>query len=391
MFACFRPGPSRVRCLVGLVSRVLNVVDTPIMLSIISTISQHVRPWFWQSGACASLVLGRASFSRTHPAAITSARREHESEEARAARLARQKEYYKARREKETDEAREARLIRKRRTNKTHRGKETDEAREARLTRMREYNKAYREHETVERRQERLARRALREREKFAKETDEQRQERLALKAQRARERCAKETAEQRQQRLARRRQIYAEAPEKQAARQRASRRKPDIRARNNEKQKQLRHEGFTRTREQSPHEKLSTRRATKLQQYVFHTPWRKETWTWKAHTPISYHDRVDHHCTACDEIRFLKHWWKERLHPDAMDTDSGQDRYMCNHCFANDFNLMVPENCSDIPRLSRLFTSLDFPPPFRRERLKAQASAVEIKDEHEKEHEEEH
>jgi hypothetical protein len=99
----------------------------------------------------------------------------------------------------------------------------------------------------------------------------------------------------------------------------------------------------------------------------------------------------VDHHCTACDEIRFLKHWWKERLHPDAMDTDSGQDRYMCNHCFANDFNLMVPENCSDIPRLSRLFTSPDFPPPFRRERLKAQASAVEIKDEHEKEHEEEH
>jgi hypothetical protein len=325
--------------------------------------------------------------SRTHPAAITRAQRELESEEVRAARLARQKQYYKARLEKETDEAREARLTRKQRDNKTRRGKETDEAREERLTRMREYNKAYLERETVERRQERLARHTQRVRERCARETDEQRQKRLALEAQRARERCAKETAEQRQQRLARRRQRYAEAPEKHAAWSRASRRKPDIRAKINEKQKQLRQEGSTRTPEQSPHEKLSTRRATKLQQCVFNTPWRMETWTWKTHTPISYHDRVDHYCTACDEIRFLKHWWKEKLHPDAMETDPDQARYMCNHCFANDFKLMVPENSSDIPRLSQLFTSPNFPPPYKRERLKAQVSADKVKDEHEEEH----
>jgi hypothetical protein len=66
------------------------------------------------------------------------------------------------------------------------------------------------------------------------------------------------------------------------------------------------------------------------------------------------------------------------------METDPDQDRYMCNHCFANDFKLMVPENSSDIPRLSQLFTSPNFPPPYKRERLKAQVSADKVKDEHE-------
>jgi hypothetical protein len=172
---------------------------------------------------------------------------------------------------------------------------------------------------------------------------------------------------------------------------QRKSRRKPEIRAKINEKKKQLWREGLTRPQEPSQHEKLSTRRATKLQQSVFNKPWRLEAWTWKTHTPISYNDRVDHLCTVCDENRFLKHWWKEKLRPEATDTDPDQDRYMCNHCFANNFNLVVPENRSEIPRLSQLFTSPNYPPPFRRARLKAQASANDIKDEHEDEHEEKH
>jgi hypothetical protein len=334
------------------------------LLFLISIISQSVRPCFWQSGACASLVLGRASFSRTHPAAITSARREHESEEARAARLARQKEYYKARREKETDEAREARLTRQQKNNEARLQRETNEAREARLARRQQYYKARRANEAAEARTARLARYAQYARDARARETDEQRQERLA-----------------------RRRQYYAESPERFEAMQRKSRRKPDIRAKINEKKKKLRREGLTRPQEPSQHEKLSTRRATKLQQFIFNKPWRLRAWKWKTHTPISYLDRVDHHCTACDENRFLKHWWKEKLRPEATGTDPNQDRYMCNHCFANEFNLMVPENRSEIPRLSQLFTSPNFPSPFRRARLKSQAPVVDIKDEHEEKH----
>lgn len=83
-----------------------------------------------------------------------------------------------------------------------------------------------------------------------------------------------------------------------------------------------------------------------------------------------------------------MKHWWKEKPRPDATDVKSNQDRYMCNHCFANDWDLIVPEKHSG--KLPRIFTSPDHPPPLKRERLKmAKVSGDEVKGEHEADHKE--
>jgi len=120
---------------------------------------------------------------------------------------------------------------------------------------------------------------------------------------------------------------------------------------------------------EQPKHKNLGTRRSIRLLQHVFSTRRLTKTWTWKTHKPVSYHDRVDHRCTACDQIRFLKYWWKEKPCDEAKDTSSDQDRYMCNHCFANDWNLVVPEKYSGKSPL--LFTSPDHPLPFKRQRSK--------------------
>lgn len=135
-------------------------------------------------------------------------------------------------------------------------------------------------------------------------------------------------------------------------------------------------------------HEQLSLRRAHTLIKHVFNGRSRRiiETYTWKTHSPVSSDDKVEHHCTACHRPRFLKHWWKEKPRPEATETNPDQDRYMCNTCFANNWDLVVPETYSG--RLPRMFTSPDYPPPYRKERLKAMAQKV--KEEHEKDHKQE-
>ena len=78
---------------------------------------------------------------------------------------------------------------------------------------------------------------------------------------------------------------------------------------------------------------------------------------TWKTHTWIRYPDRVAHHCTGCHRDRFLRLWWKEK--PEVSE-ESGPDRYMCNHCFANDWPRVVPEIYTG--RLASIFTSPELP-----------------------------
>lgn len=78
---------------------------------------------------------------------------------------------------------------------------------------------------------------------------------------------------------------------------------------------------------------------------------------TWKTHTWIRYPDRVAHHCTGCHRDRFLRLWWKEK--PEVSE-ESGPDRYMCNHCFANDWPRVVPETYTG--RLASMFTSPELP-----------------------------
>ncbi|KAI4726493.1 hypothetical protein E4T49_05722 [Aureobasidium sp. EXF-10728] len=92
------------------------------------------------------------------------------------------------------------------------------------------------------------------------------------------------------------------------------------------------------------------------------------------------YAARVDHHCTACGRNRFLKFWFKEKLPPHVTDTQPDEDRYMCNACFANNWDLVVPETCSG--KLHRVFTSPDYPPPYASHRPKAASTKQEAKHE---------
>lgn len=101
--------------------------------------------------------------------------------------------------------------------------------------------------------------------------------------------------------------------------------------------------------------EDLSYRRSTQLDNLVRRKA--ANALTWKTHTYVRYPDRVDHHCTGCNRDRFLMLWWKER--PEVSE-ESGPDRYMCNHCFANDWPRVVPETYTG--KLAKIFTSPELP-----------------------------
>lgn len=103
----------------------------------------------------------------------------------------------------------------------------------------------------------------------------------------------------------------------------------------------------------QSTRESLRFRRGRWLVAILQQSRWIKERWTWKLHVPVKTADRVDHHCTACDRNRFLRLWWATKVEPTT---------YMCNTCFASDFDLMVPEG--QHKKLPRLFTDPSHPPP---------------------------
>lgn len=179
------------------------------------------------------------------------------------------------------------------------------------------------------------------QRNRRAKETDEQRQKRLARMRERYTVFRAKETDEQRQERLAATRKYQREIWRK------------------------IRPEGIARLR-QMRDENLEIRRAVALDYFCRKNKrWAKENWSWPTHQVVRTAARVDHHCTSCDRIRSLKLWWKEKVLRQASNHDATQDRYMCNYCFANRWDLVVPEG--NIKRLPLLFTSPDHPPPPRR------------------------
>lgn len=95
----------------------------------------------------------------------------------------------------------------------------------------------------------------------------------------------------------------------------------------------------------------LQIRRARALRLVLHAKRWIKEGWTWKLHTPVKTPDRVDRHCTACHQNRFLMLWWATKAEPTT---------YLCNMCFANDFDLMVPEGTHK--KLPAVFTSPHLP-----------------------------
>jgi hypothetical protein len=102
-----------------------------------------------------------------------------------------------------------------------------------------------------------------------------------------------------------------------------------------------------------SMRENLGFRRTKALANSLNNGRWIKEGWTWKLHTPVITPDRVDRHCTACHKDRFLKLWWATKAEPTT---------YLCNTCFANDFDLMVPEGQHG--KLPAVFTSPHLPLP---------------------------
>jgi hypothetical protein len=223
------------------------------------------------------------------------------------------------------------------------------------------------------------------------RETDEQRQKRLEY----MKNAYANETPEQRHESLARRRQDYAASPELReslAEGRRGTKRKPHVREKLKEYYRELRQKERLlgkNPRRQLRHPDLMTRRANSLRKVICQRRSTQE-WAWKSHTPVLDKDRIDHTCTACGNIRFLKLWWKEKpLGKAAADATLDQDRYICHNCFANNFELMVPE--SYLGKLPRLFTSPDHPPPYKSQRPRAEVSANKVKKEHEEDHESRH
>jgi hypothetical protein len=137
---------------------------------------------------------------------------------------------------------------------------------------------------------------------------------------------------------LARRRQRYAASPElreSSAETRRRTKRKPDIREKLKEYFKVLRQKQSllgNKSRKQIRQPDLMGRRAILLRSIIYRPQWSKQRWTWKSHAPVLEKDRVDHTCTSCGRIRFLKLWWKEKLPGKATDANSGDFGFLC--CF---------------------------------------------------------
>ncbi|KAH0348502.1 hypothetical protein KCU81_g3318, partial [Aureobasidium melanogenum] len=274
----------------------------PTIFRLTSLIPPSINTRFYTPQPLASLWSGIAAFSSTRHAAITRAAREQESEEARAARLERRREYRKA-----------------------HRAKESEEAREARLERQREY---YREWTRGAR----------------ARDSEEAR----AAEAQR-REHKKQYNFE------------YKRNPDKQAKHAEHNR-KNHLKNRD----KSILHIRRLRA------EHLRLRRANGLASFIRGSKrWAQENWSWPTHQVVLTAARIDRHCTSCNQIRRLNLWWKEKHPPQGLETEPPHDRYMCNSCFANSWELVVPEG--SIEKLPPLLTSPDHPPPSRLKDTKAQ------------------
>lgn len=181
--------------------------------------------------------------------------------------------------------------------------------------------------------------------------------------ARNAEEEVARQQASERKrlEDLARRRERYANDPvlrQKKLHTMKVYSRRPEIRLKLN---------AYYRARHEATPEKyieadyannLGYRRSTHLSQLL----WRGlvERYTWRTHSPIQYADRVDHYCASCNRHRFLKRWWKEKPEGSGYSEQPSPDRYMCNHCFANDWPRVVPETYEG--KLHNIFRSPELP-----------------------------
>lgn len=82
--------------------------------------------------------------------------------------------------------------------------------------------------------------------------------------------------------------------------------------------------------------------------------------YTWITHAPTQYTERVVHCCTSCNRNRLLRRWWQEKPEAPECSGQLNSDRYMCNHCFANDWPRVVPETYEGC--LYDIFRSPEFP-----------------------------
>ncbi|CAD0088366.1 unnamed protein product [Aureobasidium mustum] len=120
----------------------------------------------------------------------------------------------------------------------------------------------------------------------------------------------------------------------------------------------QANREYYVKAHERAWAEDLSRRRTSYLVTLIARGA--AERATWRTHAPIAYTERVEHYCTGCNRIRFLRRWWKEKSEALGKAEQPDSDRYMCNHCFANDWPRVVPETYEG--RLPGIFKSPELP-----------------------------
>ncbi|KEQ92186.1 hypothetical protein AUEXF2481DRAFT_434906 [Aureobasidium subglaciale EXF-2481] len=155
------------------------------------------------------------------------------------------------------------------------------------------------------------------------------------------------------------RRRLWGRIPENRA------RIKAEATKYNAARSSQLREQTFRRYQADLP-----TRRALELRNRDL------RRYTWKSHEPVTFSDRVDLRCTACDSSRYLKFWWREKTLGKSVKGNTTTDRYMCNRCFANDWPRMVPETYpGDLPPV---FRSPDLPQPREKRAAKGDSTGTE-------------
>lgn len=161
---------------------------------------------------------------------------------------------------------------------------------------------------------------------------------------------------------LAGRRERYAKDPvyrQKSIDSAKKWSRRPEIRTQRNAYYRaRYEREKYTEAKKLHWANDLGYRRATCLSRLLLQGALTR--YTWSTHAPTQYTDHAEHYCTSCNRVRFLKRWWKEKPEASGHSEQPSPDRYMCNHCFANDWPRVVPETYEGT--LSKMFRSPDFP-----------------------------
>lgn len=94
-----------------------------------------------------------------------------------------------------------------------------------------------------------------------------------------------------------------------------------------------------------------------RLRQWTRRHEWVRAQLPWKAHLPLLYADKVEHHCHGCDWTRSggMQLWWRRKRddasrHHRVLEDGDKSDEYLCHSCYVKQGHFdALPKGYEDV------------------------------------------